>query len=98
MLLPFPQPASRPQLKARDGGELAHWQANYGGYCRAMRMLVAEGKSLNKIRRTVCWKRLEVLHRLAPSRYREPGGLYQELHSLVAISCQRPTHGYVGES
>jgi hypothetical protein len=81
-----------------DGSELAQWRAHYEGYCRAMRMLVEEGKSLNKIRRTVCWKRLEALHRSAPERYREPVGLYHQLQSTAANSCQGRTYRYVGES
>lgn len=52
-----------------------------------MRMLVQEGKSLKKIRQTVCWQRLEVLHGAAPGRYREPGVLYRELQSMEAGHC-----------
>ncbi|MFO7628074.1 MAG: DUF3136 domain-containing protein [Prochlorococcaceae cyanobacterium] len=66
---------------------MAQWQAHYACYCRAMRMLVQEGKSLKKIRQTVCWQRLEVLHGAAPGRYRDPGGLYRELQSMEAGHC-----------
>lgn len=90
-----PAPVS---AEAEEHGELAHWQAHYAGYCRAMRMLVEEGKSLKKIRRTVCWKRLEVLHRALPRRYREPEGLYRELQSMTYDHCQCSAHRYVGES
>ena len=33
-------------------GEL---EANYQLYCKALKMLIAEKRSLNKIQRTVCW-------------------------------------------
>ncbi len=39
-------------------GEL---EANYQLYCKAMKMLIAEKRTLNKIQRTVCWARLETL-------------------------------------
>lgn len=54
-------------------GEL---EANYPTYCKALRLLIREGKSLAKVRRTVCWDRLQILHNCLPGRYREPGYLY----------------------
>lgn len=96
-MAPLPLPSSV-ALAASEPHDLAAWQAHYAGYCRAMRMLVEEGKSLKKIRRTVCWKRLEVLHQSAPRRYREPQGLYLELQSMAHDHCQGPAYGYVGES
>ena len=36
-------------------GEL---EANYPLYCKAMRLLIREGKTIAKVRRTVCWQRL----------------------------------------
>lgn len=50
-------------------GEL---EANYPLYCKALRLLIREGKSLTKIRRTVCWQRLEILHNCLPGHYRDP--------------------------
>ena len=44
-------------------GEL---EANYSLYCKAMRLLIIEGRSLKKIQRTVCWQRLEILHNCLP--------------------------------
>ena len=44
-------------------GEL---EANYQLYCKALKMLIAEKRSLNKIQRTVCWGRLEILHHCLP--------------------------------
>jgi hypothetical protein len=54
-------------------GEL---EAQYPTYCKALRLLILEGKTLAKVRRTVCWERLETLHNCLPSRYREPGYLF----------------------
>lgn len=50
-------------------GEL---EANYSLYCKALRLLIREGKSMTKIRRTVCWQRLEILHNCLPGQYRDP--------------------------
>ena len=58
-------------------GEL---EAQYSLYSKAMRILVRDGVSLAKARRTVCWQRLELLHRSLPRHYREPEQLY--LHFL----------------
>ena len=45
-----------------------------------MRLLIREGKSLNKVRRTVCWERLQTLHNCLPGQYRDPGYLYTLLN------------------
>ena len=39
-------------------GEL---EAQYPLYCKAMRILVRDGITINKARRTVCWQKLEIL-------------------------------------
>lgn len=41
-------------------------------YCKALKMLVVEGLSLTKIKRTLCWDRLELLHTAMPRQYRDP--------------------------
>ena len=57
-------------------GEL---EANYQLYCKALKMLVAEKRTLKKIQRTVCWSRLETLHRCLPRHYKSPDYLYSQL-------------------
>ena len=57
-------------------GEL---EANYQLYCKAMKMLIAENRSLKKIQRTVCWSRLDTLHHCLPRRYKPPHYLYAQL-------------------
>jgi hypothetical protein len=59
--------------------DLRDLEDHYGSYCRAMRMLVLEGKSLKKVQSTVCWKRLALLHDCRPARYLEPDALYLRL-------------------
>lgn len=54
-------------------GEL---EANYSLYCKALRLLIREGKTIAKVRRTVCWQRLEILHNCLPGQYRDPDYLY----------------------
>ena len=57
-------------------GEL---EAQYHLYCKAMRILVRDGVTINKARRTVCWQKLEILHNCLPRQYREPEQLYLHL-------------------
>lgn len=68
------------QLPAADGSaELRDLEDRYGSYCRAMGMLVREGKSLKTVQRTVCWQQLARLHDCRPARYQEPDALYLKL-------------------
>ena len=64
-------PATPPTI-----GEL---EAKYSLYCKAMRLLLKEGRSMDAIRRTVCWSRLEQLHICLPGRYKSPDYLYAVL-------------------
>lgn len=64
---------SQPQPAAITIAEL---EANYSMYCKALRMLIREGKTLVKIQRTVCWSRLQSLYQCYPSRYKSPDYLY----------------------
>ena len=51
---------------------IAQLEASYPAYCKALRLLVKDGVSLNKIKRTVCWDRLLLLHTTLPRQYRDP--------------------------
>lgn len=62
-----------------NGLRMADLEAQYPVYCKAMRILVSDGSSLNKIRRTVCWQRLEIMHQCLPRQYRDPEMLYLHL-------------------
>jgi hypothetical protein len=57
-------------------GEL---EANYQLYCKALKMLIAEKRTLNKIQRIVCWGRLEILYHCLPRHYKSPQYLYVQL-------------------
>ena len=48
-------------------GEL---EAKYPLYCKALRMLLLEGRSAQQLKRTLCWERLNTLHHSLPRRYR----------------------------
>ena len=54
-------------------GEL---EASYPTYCKALRILVRDGVSESKARRTVCWSRLATLHNSLPRQYRDPQQLF----------------------
>lgn len=57
-------------------GEL---EAGYSLYCKALRLLILEGRSLPRIQRTVCWQRLAQLHACLPGQYKDPEHLYFQL-------------------
>lgn len=50
-------------------GEL---EAKYPLYCKAMKILIKQGKTSNQLRRTLCWDRLRLLHRSLPRHYKSP--------------------------
>ena len=60
--------------KALTIGEL---EAGFSTYCQALRRLVADGRDLPAIRRTVCWDYLNRLHTSLPQDYRSPDELIQ---------------------
>ncbi|MCX5955253.1 MAG: DUF3136 domain-containing protein, partial [Cyanobacteria bacterium] len=41
-----------------DPPTIGELEAKYSLYCKAMRLLLKEGRSMDAIRRTVCWSRL----------------------------------------
>lgn len=63
---------------------LGQLEAGYPLYCKALRMLVIEGLTLNKIKRTLCWNRLEMLHNAMPRQYRDPVMHYGMIKRIVA--------------
>lgn len=54
-------------------GEL---EASYPLYCKALRILIREEKTIKQIRRSVCWQRLTSLHHCLPRKYKDPTQLY----------------------
>ncbi|MFM7287182.1 MAG: DUF3136 domain-containing protein [Cyanobium sp.] len=69
-------------------GEL---EGQYPLCCKAMRILVRDGATLNQARRTVCWQRLDLLHRSLPRQYRDPEQLYLHLKRDPALMAQAPS-------
>jgi len=63
-------------------GEL---EAQYPQYCKAMRILVRGGASLAKVKRTVCWERLALLHISLPRQYRDPELLFLHLRRELEL-------------
>ena len=61
-------------------GEL---EAKYPLYCKALRILIRDGKDESQVRRTLCWSRLETLHHSLPQYYRDPAYLYVMLRRQV---------------
>jgi hypothetical protein len=57
-------------------GEL---EASFPLYCKALRILIREEKSIEHIQRSVCWHRLASLHHCLPRQYKDPNHLYFHL-------------------
>ena len=51
-------------------------EAGYPGCCKAFRILIRQGRSIETIQRTVAWDRLKLLHNCLPNRYKDPDYLY----------------------
>jgi hypothetical protein len=80
--------ATKPSQGA--GINLVKLEAGYSAYCKALKMLIQEGKSLKEIQRTLCWQRLEMLHHSLPRQYRDPVMHYGMVkRSLEAEKAQR---------
>ena len=47
-------------------------EAGFSNYCQALRRLVAEGRAIESIRKTICWDYLSRLHTSLPQSYRSP--------------------------
>ena len=61
---------------ASDSLSLGELEAQYPLYCKAMRILVRDGVTINKARRTVCWQKLEILNHCLPRQYKDPTQMY----------------------
>jgi hypothetical protein len=59
-------------MSSSQGLTIGELEANYSLYCKALRILLKEGKTLTAIQRTVAWSRLEQLHTCLPGRYKAP--------------------------
>ena len=57
-------------------GEL---EASFPLYCKALRILIREQKTIEQIQRSVCWHRLACLHHCLPRQYKDPNHLYFHL-------------------
>ena len=54
-------------------------EASYPLYCKALRILIREEKTIQEIQRSVCWHRLEKLHHCLPRQYKDRNQLYLHL-------------------
>lgn len=73
-----------PMTSANPSLTIGELEANYSLYCKALRLLLLEGRSLARIQRTLCWERLAILHSCLPNRYRAPDYLAALLRREIA--------------
>lgn len=62
-------------------GEL---EASFAMYCKALRILIRQGKTREQIERSLCWQRLTVLHHCLPRQYKDPAYLYIHLKREIS--------------
>jgi hypothetical protein len=68
-----------------QGLRIGDLEAQYPQYCKAMRILIRGGASLAKVKRTVCWERLVLLHTSLPRQYRDPEILFLHLRRELEL-------------
>lgn len=59
-------------------------EASFPLYCKALRILIREQRSLQQIQRSVCWDRLSWLHHCLPPQYKDPQHLYSQLKREIS--------------
>jgi hypothetical protein len=72
-----------PSMTVAPKPTIGELEAGYSGCCKALRLLIREGRSLEAIKRTVAWDRLSLLHSCLPTRYKAPDYLYALLKREV---------------
>jgi len=59
-------------------------EASFPLYCKALRILIRQQKTLQQIQRSVCWDRLSWLHHCLPRQYKDPQHLYSQLKREIS--------------
>ena len=63
---------------------LEELEANHEIYCKALRILIREDTPIERIQRSVCWRRLDTLHRSLPHRYGSPERLVLQIRGSLS--------------
>ncbi len=63
---------------------VAHLEASYPAYCQSLRILIRDSTPLGKIKRTACWRGLELLHNACPEMHEEPFMVYRLIKDEMA--------------
>jgi len=65
---------------------IADLESGFPSYCKALRLLVEAGNSLEKVKRTICWDCLQRLHSSLPKIYHSPEYLfYKFIHTRLIL-------------
>lgn len=67
------------ELSASTTVSIAELEANLSLYRSALRILIRQGKTLDQVKRSICWDRLMRLHCHRPEEYGDPGLIYASL-------------------
>ena len=78
-LLQMPDDLSlhRPVLMATSNLTIGELEAKYPLYCKALKLLLRQGKTKAQLQRTLCWDRLRLLNHSLPRNYKSPERLMQ---------------------
>jgi hypothetical protein len=79
-----PQPCVDFVIQDNRTSALAQLEESYPLYCKALRILVREQKTIRQVQRSVCWHRLEQLHQCLPRQYKDPNHLYLHLKREIS--------------
>jgi hypothetical protein len=66
-----------------SGLRFGQLEESYSIYCKALRILIREEKTIRQVQRSVCWHRLEELHQHLPRQYQDPNHLYRQLKGEI---------------
>ena len=78
-LIPSRQVTLMSQVASAKPLSIGALEAGYPLYCKAMRILIRDGKTLEQIQRSLCWDRLRSLHHCLPRSYQDPEMMYLHL-------------------
>ena len=76
--------------KSSSPRRIRELESSYRLYYKAMRILIRDGITKDRIRNTVCWNRLELLHDFNPKQYPHPKQismhLWREISDPIATT------------
>lgn len=70
-------------MSSTKGLTIGELEAKYFLYRKALKQLLLEGRSMAGIEKTLCWSRLETLHKCLPRQYKSPDHIRHQLRREI---------------